>query len=117
PPNVLITSPSNGFTVNVGATVTYTGVAADVISGALPGSALSWADNGADIGVGGSVSRTYSAAGTHVVTLSAHNCSAISGTASVTVNVIASSGTPNTAQILSPANGSHFLVDSEDSGG
>ena len=117
PPNAAITSPSNGFTVNAGSTVTYSGVAADVISGALPASALSWTDNGVSMGSGASVSATYSGAGTHVIVLSAHNCSAVAGTASITVNVVTASGTPNTAQILSPASGSHFIVDSEDGGG
>jgi hypothetical protein len=117
PPSAAISSPSNGFTVNVGATVTYTGIGAGVNDGMLPGSALSWMDNGSSLGSGNSVSATYSSAGTHLVTLTATGCSAISGQASVTVNVVAPSSTPNTAQILSPANGSNFAVDSEDGGG
>jgi hypothetical protein len=117
PANAFITSPADGFTVTVGSTVLYAGVAVDTNSGALPPGALSWSDNGASIGAGSSVSMTYSAAGTHVVTLDAHNCSAIDGTASVTVHVVSPSGTPNTSQILAPASGSVFEVDSEDGGG
>ena len=117
PPSAGISSPSNGFTVNVGATVSYSGLAAGVNDGVLTGSALTWADNGVSLGSGNAVSATYSAAGTHVVTLTATGCSAISAHASVTVNVVAPSSTANTAQILSPASGATFAVDAQDGGG
>jgi hypothetical protein len=116
PPSAMIVSPSDGFTVNTGATVTYSGLGAEV-GGALPASALSWTDNGLGIATGATATAVYSSPGTHTIVLTSHGCSAVPGTATITVNVVAPSSTPNSSQILSPADGARLTVDSEDAGG
>lgn len=116
PPNVTIASPSDGYTLQAGESVTFTGSAIGLSEGALPGSALSWLDNGAALGSGFSVTESFASPGDHVVTLTARGCSAITGQASIRVHVVAAPAA-NASRILSPGDGAGFLVDASDGSG
>ena len=86
-PSVSITSPANGSSFAVGASVSFTGTATDTQDGTLT-SSLSWSSsiNGA-IGTGGSFSTSSLSAGTHTITASVTDSGGLPGSSSITVNI------------------------------
>jgi lysyl endopeptidase len=86
-PSVSITSPANGSSFTVGASVSFSGTATDTQDGTLTGS-LSWSSsiNGA-IGTGGSFSTSSLSAGTHTITASVTDSGGLPGSSSITVNI------------------------------
>jgi hypothetical protein len=87
-PTASIASPGNNASFSQGASISFSGSASDAQDGNLT-SGLRWTSNidGA-IGSGGSFSRTLSA-GTHTITASVTDGGGMSGTASITVNLVA----------------------------
>ncbi len=88
-PSVSITSPANGSSAAVGASVSFTGTATDTQDGTLTGS-LSWSSsiNGA-IGSGGSFSTSTLSAGTHTITASVTDSGSLVGSASISITITA----------------------------
>jgi hypothetical protein len=87
-PTAAITAPTNGATVAVGETVTFTGSGTDHEDGALTGAALVWSSSlDGEIGTGTSFTRSDLSEGTHVFTLTASDSEGAAGTAAVAVTV------------------------------
>jgi hypothetical protein len=91
-PSVTISSPASGTNVANGASVTFTGSAADTQDGSLT-SSLAWSSNiDGSIGLGGSFSRVLSA-GTHTVTATVVDAGGLQTSKQVTVTVAAAAVT------------------------
>ncbi|MEP7086627.1 MAG: hypothetical protein ABI884_04780, partial [Gemmatimonadota bacterium] len=105
-PTATITSPANSASFVQGASVGFAGSGHDAEDGTLTGASLVWTDGATQIGTGTSFSLTTLAVGTHVITLTAKDSKAQTGTASVTITVTApAQNQAPTAQITSPSNG------------
>ncbi|MFO1434004.1 MAG: DNRLRE domain-containing protein [Candidatus Competibacteraceae bacterium] len=87
-PTVTITAPADGATFTTDQAITFTGTATDTQDGHLTAT-LSWTSNlDGTLGGGGTVSRKLSA-GTHTLQAQATDSGGATGTATVTVKVIA----------------------------
>ncbi len=96
-PTVTISSPSTGASFVEGASITFTGSATDTQDGSLTGS-LTWTSSrDGVIGSGASFQRSNLSVGTHTVTASVTDSGALTGSASVTVNVTEAGGGPTIA--------------------
>lgn len=109
PPAVTITAPLDGATLTLGTSTTLTGSATDVEDGPLSGASLQWSSSrdGA-LGTGASLAVTLTQ-GVHVLTLTATDSLAATGSASVTVSVNAPNNQPPVVAITSPANNTTFF--------
>lgn len=88
PPEVTITSPSDGGTVAAGDPVTMTGTATDLHEGTLSGASLTWSsDRDGVLGTGATLTRTDLGVGAHVLTLTAVDERGASATSSVAIQV------------------------------
>jgi hypothetical protein len=91
-PSVNISSPADGASFDSGTAVAFSGSATDVEDGDLTGS-LAWESNlDGHLGNGGSISAVLTTVGTHTITASVSDSGDLSGKASITVVVEASSG-------------------------
>ena len=96
-PTVTISSPSTGASFVEGASITFTGSATDTQDGSLTGS-LTWTSSrDGVIGSGATFQRSNLSVGTHTVTASVTDSGALTGSASVTVNVTQAGGGPTIA--------------------
>jgi large repetitive protein len=93
-PVTTITAPVNGLSVTQGTSVTFTGTASDTQDGNITGS-LTWTSsiNGA-IGSGGSFATSTLSVGTHTITAKATDSGGLTGSATRTVTVTATSKIP-----------------------
>jgi hypothetical protein len=96
-PVVNITSPENGAEFTTGNGIVLTGNAQDAESGNLS-SAISWRVNGSDIGNGASLTHDFPD-GSHTVEATAFDPEGANGSASISITVGESGGTP-TATIV-----------------
>ena len=90
PPVVEISSPADGATFVNGATINFTGTAADAEDGTLT-SSLAWTSSlDGSIGIGGSFSISTLRVGTHIITASVTDSDGLKGSTSidVVINVI-----------------------------
>jgi hypothetical protein len=105
-PIVTITSPANGSTFVQGTSIAFAGTATDAEDGILT-AGLAWTSNlSGAIGTGGSFQHVLPL-GVHTVTASVTDSGGQTGSASITVTVVAN--TPPIVTITSPANGSTFV--------
>jgi len=97
PPEVHITSPANGASFDCGTTVTFTATVTDPEGEILT---PSWTDNGAPLGTGTTVSKTYacSEAGPHTIVASATDSKGASDTDTISITII------NTQTPAAPSN-------------
>jgi len=103
-PNVTITAPVNGTTVNEGTSISFSGTATDAEDGTIT-SSLSWISNlDGSIGSGGSFSNVLSV-GVHTVTASVTDSGGLSDSDQISVEVIVTPNTAPTVNITAPANG------------
>ncbi len=89
PPAVTITSPANGEAFACGTEVTFTGTASDPEDGSLTAS-IAWTDNGAPLGTGGTVSKTYDCSGDlggHTIVARVEDSGGLSDTDSITITI------------------------------
>ncbi len=91
-PSVSITAPANGSSHAAGASITFTGTAADPQDGNVSAS-LTWSSNvtGA-LGTGPSVTTSSLPAGTHTITATAQDSGGLTGSQSITITVTGSPG-------------------------
>ncbi len=107
-PVVTITSPANGASFVQGTTISLTATASDTQDGNLTGQ-IQWTDNGTPIGSGGTVSRTLTTLGAHVIVATVTDTGGLPGSSQVSITVTAPANTPPTVTITSPANGASFV--------
>ena len=105
-PSVSITSPANGSTFQLGASILFSGSASDTEDGDLTASLVWSSDVDGQIGTGGSFSTALSG-GSHTITASVNDSGGQTGSASVSVNVV--NDAPSVS-ITSPTNGSTFQL-------
>ena len=108
PPTVTITSPANGASFVQGTTISLTATASDTQDGTLTGQ-IQWTDNGTPVGSGGTVSRTLTTLGAHVIVATVTDTGSLPGSSQVSITVTAPANTPPTVTITSPANGASFV--------
>jgi len=109
-PTATITRPANGFTLFEGTALILEGTATDAEDGPLTGAALRWSSSIAGaLGTGSPLTVPGLAAGSHELLLTARDSSGTEGASRINVEVLPSNSAP-TAQITSPATGSHFTV-------
>ena len=89
-PSVSIDTPANGASYPEGASIAFSGPAADADDGNLTGS-IQWSDNGASMGQGGALSRTL-AVGSHTIFATVTDNGGLQASRSISVTVTASSG-------------------------
>jgi hypothetical protein len=108
-PAITIASPSNGITVTVGSTVTFTGSANDAQQGNLS-SSLVWRSNlDGQIGTGSTFNRSLTT-GIHTITATATDSGGLTGQAGISVTVAAVANTVPVVTIASPANGASVVA-------
>jgi len=91
-PSVSITSPANNASFTSGTSISFVGTATDAEDGPMT-SNLAWTSNlDGPIGTGGSFNTTVLIDGTHTITASVTDSGGLTGSASVTVTVLPSSG-------------------------
>ncbi len=113
PPTAIIDSPTEGTHLPASTQITFSGSATDVGDGPLTGGSLIWSSNlDGQLGTGESFDRSLSS-GAHMITLTATNSVAVSGTASIGVTVGDITNRLPLVTIESPAPGGIFLT-SED---
>ncbi|MFO7587437.1 MAG: PKD domain-containing protein [Gemmatimonadota bacterium] len=106
PPTAAITEPTEAAVFDIGADVTFTGSGDDAEDGALTGASLVWtSDVDGEIGTGETFTINTLTTGAHVITLTATDSEAATGTATVNIAVT----TAPTAEITEPADASEFL--------
>ncbi len=110
PPNVTLTSPSNGATYVEGEAVSFEGSGTDPEDGALPDQNLTWASSrdGA-LGTGTAFTRSDLSVGTHTITLTAKDSKGATAVKSVQIEITGFKDPP-TVEISGPASGSQYLV-------
>ena len=108
PPTVTITNPANGASFEQGTVISFTATAADTQDGNLTAQ-IQWTDNGTPVGSGGSVSRTLTTLGAHVIVATVTDSGGLPGSSQVSVTVTAPPNTPPTVSISSPANGASIV--------
>jgi len=108
-PAVVISSPASGSIFGSGAAVTFSGTANDVQDGNLSSNLVWTSSIDGAIGTGAGCSRVLSS-GTHIVTATATDSGALSGSASVsfTVQTAPPPNTAPTVTIASPLSGASF---------
>ena len=105
-PNVTISAPADGISVDPGVSVSFTGTASDTHDGDLTAS-LAWTSSiGGSIGAGGSFSTATLANGTHTITASVTDSGGLTGQAQITVHVVPN--TPPGVTITAPTGGDSF---------
>lgn len=107
-PTVTITSPMTGTSYNSSQTIVFQGSGTDTEDGSLTGGNLVWRsslEGATPIGTGNTFATSSLRSGTHVVTLTASDTLAGTGTATI---VIAINNTFPTVSITSPDNNSSF---------
>lgn len=110
PPMAQITAPASGSTVFSNATVVFEGTATDVEDGTLSGASLAWISTiDAALGTGPRLEVMGLTPGAHTITLVATDSGAGTGTAQVTLTVLAPNTAPTVA-ITSPSSGSRFTA-------
>ncbi|MEQ1851989.1 MAG: LamG-like jellyroll fold domain-containing protein, partial [Chthoniobacteraceae bacterium] len=99
-PVVTITAPANGASFANGTAITFTGSAIDALQGNLS-AGLAWSSsiNGA-IGTGASISVSSLSPGTHTITASRTDAGGLTGTATITVTVVAAAPPVTTNLVL-----------------
>jgi hypothetical protein len=108
PPTAAITEPTEAAVFDIGADVTFTGSGDDAEDGALTGASLVWtSDVDGEIGTGETFTINTLTTGAHVITLTATDSEAATGTATVNIAVT----TAPTAEITEPVDASEFLDD------
>lgn len=109
-PTAAVDEPAANASFEAGDVVHLAGHASDPEDGALRGAALAWSSSrdGA-LGTGASLDVTTLTVGAHTLQLLATDSAGAVGVASTSVFVVAANAAP-TAQITSPADGSHALV-------
>ncbi|MDI6696327.1 MAG: Ig-like domain-containing protein [Anaerolineales bacterium] len=107
PPQVTILSPNSGIQVEEGTLLTFQATAFDTLDGDLS-SQIVWLDNGVQFRTGASFTYSTLALGFHTITAQATDQHGLTGSASVTLAVIAR--TPPNVIILSPPNGVDYAV-------
>lgn len=91
-PSVTIDSPADGASFTSGTSIGFSGTATDAQDGDLTGN-LAWtSDLDGPLGKGGSIDAVLTTVGTHIITASVTDSGGLSGEASITVVVEASSG-------------------------
>ncbi|MFH1069695.1 MAG: hypothetical protein V1794_08755, partial [Candidatus Glassbacteria bacterium] len=90
PPVVEITGPADGSTFPIGTPVAFSGSARDPEEGILPGSSLVWYSSltGGTIGTGAAFVSNSLAVGSHRITLVATDRTGVSGSASITLEIV-----------------------------
>ncbi len=108
PPTAAITGPATGASFFAGDPVNFSGSGTDPESGALTGSALTWASSldGA-LGTGAAITRSDLTPGQHTVSLTARDPGGATGAAQVSITVVENQ--PPTVTIASPADDAEFL--------
>jgi hypothetical protein len=110
PPTAAITSPANAASFVQGASVSFAGTGNDPEDGVLTGASLVWTSSrDGQIGTGTSFSTSGLSLGSHTVTLTVKDSKGLPGTATVTINITAS--TQNqlpVAAITAPTSGAIF---------
>jgi hypothetical protein len=92
PPVVVIQTPTSGSTHLVGAAISFSGTAVDVVEGNLTGDALVWTSSlDGEIGRGQAFTRSDLREGVHTITLSATSTRGATGSTSILINVAVSS--------------------------
>jgi alpha-tubulin suppressor-like RCC1 family protein len=110
PPDVSISSPSDGAVFPTGGVVPLAGVAVDAEDGDLS-SSLTWtSDRDGGLGTGGAVNATLTT-GAHVVTARATDSEGMSGSASVSITV--EEDNPPVVTITSPEDGATITEGTE----
>lgn len=108
PPTATITAPATGSSFESGTDVTFEGTGSDPDDGALTGGSLVWTSSrDGQFGTDVSVTTSSLSVGTHTITLTATDSDGLTGTDQITVT-IDPPGSPPTATITSPADGSDF---------
>lgn len=106
-PDVTISAPADGATVDEFMSISFEGNASDPEDGVLTGSALVWTSSiDGNIGTGTSFARSDLSAGNHVITLIATDSEGGSGTAGVDLTVVEIPNDRPVATITAPASGS-----------
>jgi subtilisin family serine protease len=107
-PTVTINSPTNGSTVNQGASVSFSGSANDPEDGNVNASLVWSSSRDGQIGTGASFSTNSLSVGVHTITAQATDTLGKTGSASISLEVVVPPNTPPTVQITAPGNGSTF---------
>lgn len=94
PPTVSISAPANATTVTTGVPTTFTATGSDTEDGDVSAS-LHWTSNQSGLlGTGASISVSNLAVGPHTITTTASDSENLTGSATLSITVNASSGTP-----------------------
>ncbi len=110
PPVVNILSPNSGIQVEEGTLLTFEATASDALDGDLS-SQIVWLDNGVQFRTGASFTYSALTLGFHTITAQATDQYGLTGSASITLAVIAR--TPPNVTILSPPNDVDYAVGTE----
>ncbi len=94
PPTVTISAPADATTVTAGIPVTFAAAGADQEDGDISSNII-WKSNlSGSLGTGGSIAVSNLAVGTHTITAEVLDSTGLTASASFTITVTASSGTP-----------------------
>lgn len=107
PPVVNILLPNSGIQVEEGTLLTFEATASDTMDGNLS-SQIVWLDNGVQFRTGASFTYSALALGFHTITAQATDSHGLTGSASITLAIIAR--TPPNVTILSPPNDVDYAV-------
>jgi hypothetical protein len=110
-PVARIVTPADGSIYVQGASITFTGVAADLEDGTITGSQLVWKADGVTIGTGGTFIKANLTPGTHSITLTATDLGGLTDIATVSVSVVSAPTNNNSPVVLiaTPTNGSTYV--------
>ena len=110
PPTSVIIQPANGSTFTVADNIHFTGTGTDTEDGDVTAS-LQWTSNlDGIIGSGASFSMNTLSEGIHIITATATDSGALTGTSSITITVSAPGNTAPTASITAPASGTSITA-------
>jgi YD repeat-containing protein len=109
-PVLSVTSPGEGASFNVGATVTFSGAATDVEDGTIS-NGISWTSSRDGLlGTGASLNVSSLSTGAHVITARITDSGGKFATATRNINVIVPGNTPPVVTATAPLNGAAFAV-------